>query len=84
MRVVISEHAEKRAKERGVSVEVIEEVIKRPEEVITVKFGRKAAYRGYGDKYMVVIFEEGKDEIVVVTTLKVDKERLRRYGFSRV
>ena len=84
MRVVISEHAEKRAEERGVSVEVIEDIVKRSEEVVTVKFGRKAAYRKYGDRYVVVIFEERKDEIVVVTTLKVDKERLKRYGFSRV
>ncbi len=84
MRVEISEHAKKRAEERGVSVEVVEKIIKQPEEVVTVKFGRRAAYRKYGDRYVVVIFEERKDEIVVVTTLKVDKERLKRYGFSRV
>ncbi len=84
MRVEISEHARRRAEERGVPAEIIEEVVRRPEEVITVKFGRKAAYREYGEKYVVVIFEEQKDEIVVVTTLRVDRERLRRYGFSRV
>ena len=61
-----------------------EEVLRNPTETINVKFGRKASYRQYNDKFIVVIFEEHDDEIVVVTVLRVDEERLRRYGFSRV
>ena len=84
MRVVISEHARRRAEERGIEEGLIRDVLEDPEDVITVKFGRRAAYRQVRDKYVVVIFEEQKDEIVVVTTLRVDRERLRRYGFSGV
>jgi len=80
----VSAHALKRIREREVEIELIEQVMKEPLEVIDVKFGRKAAYREVNDYYLVVIFEEQKDEIVVVTVLKVDDVRLNRYGFSRI
>jgi hypothetical protein len=80
----VSEHAFKRIKEREIDIELIEQVIKDPLEVIDVKFGRKAAYRELSGYYLVVIFEEQKDEIVVVTVLKVDEVRLNRYGFNRI
>jgi hypothetical protein len=79
-----SEHALKRAEERGIDLSQVELVIREPLEVIDVKFGRKAVFRQLEEKYLVAIYEEQNDEIVVVTTLKVDKERLKRYGFSRV
>jgi len=82
--VRFSEHALKRAEEREIDLSQVELVIRSPIEVIEVKFGRKAAFRQFGEKYLVAIYEEQNDEIVVVTTLKVGKERLRRYGFSRV
>ncbi len=80
----VSEHALKRIKERDVDIELIEQVLKEPPEVIDVKFGRKAVYRELDGYYLVVIFEEQKDEIVVVTVLKVDDVRLNRYGFNRI
>ncbi len=80
----VSAHALKRLEEREIDIELIEQVIIEPFEVIDVKFGRKAAYRGVNGYYLVVIFEEQKDEIVVVTVLKVDNVRLNRYGFSRI
>ena len=82
--ISVSEHALKRINERDVEIELIEQVINQPLEVIDVKFGRKAAYRDFKGHYLVVIFEEQKDEIVVVTVLKVDYVRLNRYGFSRI
>ena len=80
----VSAHALKRLEEREIDIELIEQVIIEPFEVIDVKFGRKAAYRDFKGHYLVVIFEEQKDEIVVVTVLKVDDVRLNRYGFSRI
>lgn len=76
MRIIISEHAKKRAEE------LINNVLESPEGLANVKFGRKIAYKKIEEKYVVVIFEEQKDEIVVVTTLKVDRERLKRYGIG--
>ena len=84
MKIRFSRHALNRAKERSIDLKQIEEVLRNPTETIDVKFGRKASYRQYNDKFIVVIFEEHDDEIVVVTVLRVDKERLRGYGFSRV
>ncbi len=80
----ISAHALRRIKERDVDPELVEQVIKKPLEVMDVKFGRKAAYRELNGYHLVVIFEKQKDEIVVVTVLKVDDVRLNRYGFSRI
>ncbi|AIY90227.1 DUF4258 domain-containing protein [Geoglobus acetivorans] len=79
-----SGHALKRAKERGVEPEQVELVIREPAEVIYVKFGRKAAFRQFGGKYIVVIYEERNNEIVVVTTLNVDRKRLIGHGFGGV
>ncbi len=84
MKIRLSSHALKRAKERSIDLKRIEEVLRNPTETIDVKYGRKASYKQYDDKFIVVIFEEHDDEIVVVTVLGVDEERLRRYGFSRV
>jgi len=79
-----SEHALRRAKERGIDIELVKSAIRDPVDVVDVKFGRKASYKQFDGYYLVVILEEQKDEIVVVTVLKVDKVRLRRYGFNRI
>ena len=82
--IVMSAHASRRAKERGISEEWIKAVINEPQETIDVKFGRKASFKKFGDYYIVVIYEDHKDEIVVVTVVRADKKRLKRYGFSRI
>ena len=82
--IVMSAHASRRAKERGISEEWIKAVINEPQETIDVKFGRKASFKEFGDYYIVVIYEDHKDEIVVVTVVRADKKRLKRYGFSRI
>lgn len=84
MKIKLSNHALSRAKERSIDLKYIEGVLKDPSDTINVRFGRKASYKQYNDKFVVVVFEEYDDKIVVVTVLKVDKERLKRYGFSRV
>ncbi len=45
-----SEHALKRAEERGVDPEQVELVIREPTKIIHVKFGRKAAFRQFDDE----------------------------------
>lgn len=82
--MIISQHATRRAEERGISLHQIEKTVQQPEGITGVRFGRKAAFKKFGDMYVVVVFEEQKGEIVVVTTLKVDKKRLKRYGFSGI
>jgi len=84
MEVHFTLHAMRRAFERGITTEAVETVLENPDEVINVRFGRKAAFKRFGNDHIVVIFEVQKDKITVVTTLKVDRERLKRYGFSRI
>jgi len=81
---IFSKHATKRAKERGIPEDSAAEVIYNSEETINVKSGRKASHKKVGDAHVVVIYEESVDKIVVVTILRVDRERLKRYGFSRI
>ena len=80
--IEITPHARKRMEERGITIEQVKEVIQNPEETIEVKHGRKASYRRYGDKFVVVIYEE--EDILIITALKVDERRLKRYGFGGV
>ncbi len=79
-----SEHALKRMEERGIDIELAELAVKEPSGVVEVKFGRKACYRKLDGYFLVIIFEEQKDEIVIVTVVKVDDVRLKRYGFNRI
>jgi hypothetical protein len=83
-RIVFSAHGSKRARERGVPEEWAGEVIDNAEETAAVKFGRKASYKDMGESPVVVIYEEGIDKILVVTILKVETERLKRYGFGGI
>lgn len=83
-KLVFSKHATRRAGERGISEEWTTEAIYNAEETVNVKFGRKASYKRFENDYVVVIYEESVDKITVVTMMKVNKERLERYGFSRV
>jgi hypothetical protein len=80
----ITSHALRRMEERKIGKDHVEEVIRNPEETINVKHGRRASYRRYGHKFIVVIFEESEEGIKVITVLRVDERRLKRYGFSRV
>jgi len=82
--IKLTPHALIRMQERKISFDQVEEVIKNPEEAVNVKHGRKASYRRYGDKFIVAIYEEDNGDVKVITVLKVDERRLRRYGFSRI
>lgn len=64
----------------------VENILLHPLAVKETRYGRKAAYGAprLDSKHTVVIFEENDEEFIVVTAMKVDKERLERYGFTGV
>lgn len=79
-----SSHARKRMLERSISVREVEEALSSPLEVIQTRYGRRAACKRLSSgKFVVVVFEVEGD-FIVVTAVKVNKNRARRYGFSRV
>jgi hypothetical protein len=81
-----SGHALRRMRERGVTKSEIENAILHPLAVRETRYGRKVACGGpdAGMKYTVVISEQSGEDFIVVTSLKVDKERLQRYGFAGI
>ncbi|MGH9923284.1 MAG: DUF4258 domain-containing protein [Nitrososphaerales archaeon] len=83
-RIIFSKHVLRRARERGIDDKDIISTIEEPAEVINVKYGRKGTFRHLECNYVVAIYEVRNGEIVVVTSVKVDKRRLERYGFSRI
>ncbi len=80
----ISKHALRRARERGIDKTEIVNVIERPDEVVDVKYDRKGNFKHIECNYLVVIYETRNGEIVVVTSIIVNKKRLERYGFTRI
>jgi hypothetical protein len=49
------------------------------------RYGRKVGCKELDHgKYVVVVFERRNENLIVVTSLKVDKGRLERYGFTGI
>jgi uncharacterized DUF497 family protein len=86
MPVKYSAHARKRMRERSILDSDVEGVLDNPVEVIETKYARRAAFGRLqtNDRFVVVVFEVSGEDFLVVSALKVDGVRARRYGFSRV
>jgi len=84
MAIVITPHAELRMRDRGISEAQVHMVFRSPKEVISVRYGRLAAFCEFGDRRLVVIYERKNEIVEVVTALWVDDRRLRVLGFTRV
>ena len=84
MIITIKPHAEMRMKDRGIIESQIYKVLQNPKEVISVRYGRLAAYGEVEERRLVVIYEKKNEDIEVVTTLWVDERRLKRLGFTRI
>ena len=85
MPIEFTVHALMRMEERDIGKREVEFVINEPEEEISVKFGRFAAFRWLNDKGLVIIYQKQTNRIVVVVTaVWADRRRLKRYGFARI
>jgi hypothetical protein len=82
--VFIKPHAELRMRDRGISEAEVRVVVQSPKEVVSVRYGRLAAFGEVDERKLVVIYERKNDVIEVVTTLWVDDRRLRALGFTGV
>jgi hypothetical protein len=78
-------HAKTRMVERSISESQIEEALARPLEVVPTRYERRATCTQLDNgKYLIVVFEGAHEDFLVVTAMKVDRGRARRYGFTRV
>ena len=84
MAVFIKPHAELRMRDRGISEADVRVVVQSPKEVVSVRYGRLAAFGEVDERKLVVIYERKNDVIEVVTALCVDDRRLRTLGFTGV
>jgi len=84
MIVTVRAHAEMRMRDRGIMETQIRKVLQNPKEVISVRYGRLAAYGEVEETKLVVIYEKKNEDIEVVTALWVDERRLRRLGFTGI
>ncbi len=85
MPVRFSTHVIKRMVERGISADEVRATLGSPIEITMVRYGRRAACRHFPEcYYVVVIFEPVEEELIVVTVVRVNEERVRRYGFRGV
>jgi len=73
-------------RERSIQNRDVEGVLHNPVEDIETKFARRAALgrTSTGGKFIVVVYEVSGEGFIVVTAIKVDGVRARRYGFTRV
>jgi uncharacterized DUF497 family protein len=82
--VVIKPHAELRMRDRGISEGQVRKVFQDPRDVISVRYGRWAAYCEVDGRRLVVIYEKRDETIEVITALWVDQRRLRTLGFAGI
>ena len=82
--IIIKPHAELRMRDRRITENQIRKVLQDPKGVISVRYGRLAAYAEVDEGKLVVIYEKRYEVIEVVTALWVDERRLKRLGFAGI
>jgi len=82
--VVLKPHALMRMAERGITRENVERVLASQVETIEVRFGRKAAFGNVNGRDLLVVYQTRNRDNEVITTFWIDKDGLRKYGFSRI
>ena len=70
--------------EPGINHENVERVLASQVETIEVRFGTKAAFRNANGQDLLVVYQTRNGDIEVITTFWIDKDGLRKYGFSRI
>jgi len=85
MEIKFSAHALKRVKERKLSIQEVKLTVEEPIETIHAKYGRKVSCKHFIPcRYLVVVYESLNEGLIVVTALKINRERALKYGFTRI
>lgn len=78
MEIIYTEHAEENITERKLEKEIIEDILRNPDQVISSRFGRQIAQRTVNGKLLRVIYEQQSNIYIVVTAYFTGTERYRR------
>lgn len=75
MRIIFSNHAEIKIKQRKLSKELINKTIIAPNFIVPSHSNRERAYKKFGKQYLEVVFvkEKGKERVVIITAHWVAK-----------
>ena len=75
----------KRMVERGISPNEVYEVLEKPLDTTSVRFGRKACTRHFSNcHYVVVVIDQKDQDLIVVTAIRTNRKGALRYGFTRI
>ncbi len=77
-------HAKQQMARRGVTEDEATSVLSNPAETILTRANRLASYKQIEGKYIVVIHEQDYGDQVILTGMKVNRARLKRFGFTKV
>ncbi len=84
MAIHFKPHALVRMQERGVTSLDIERVLVFPVGTVRVRFGRQAAFGNINGRQLLVVYDIRDHDVEVVTTFWINREGLKRYGFTRI
>ena len=85
MMVRFTRHARARMMERGIGEEEVWATVCEPLDVVRGRHGRTLFTRHFVPCYYIVaVVEQANEDLIVITVLRVDRERVLRYGFIRV
>ncbi len=66
-------HAREQMEERGVSEEEVKETVGSPDQSYVGRFGRIVVEKDYGTRILRVVYNEGQDEIMIITAIPIRK-----------
>ncbi len=71
--IIFIQHALDRLKERGISEELVIEVIRNPDNIDTKSEGRKIAQKLIKGKLLRIVFDDKEESIVVISAYSTSK-----------
>lgn len=75
MKIAFHAHAVEKLAKRNLDKSSIEEVINNPDSVVEGRYGRKIAQKVYGRYVLRIVYEEHKEQILVITAYLARPER---------
>ncbi|MEE8401760.1 MAG: DUF4258 domain-containing protein [Candidatus Hydrothermarchaeaceae archaeon] len=75
MKIIFHSHAIEKLKKRNLDKSTIQEGLNNPDRVVGGKYGRKIAQKVYGRYVLRIVYEEHKEDILVITAYLARPQR---------
>lgn len=77
MKVIYTKHAEEMLKFRNITKSLVDKCVRKPDQVISTREGKKIYLKDFGNNYLKTIVAEEEKYIVIVTVYWLAKRRLK-------